>query len=431
MNFSGIVLDVYDDRGAALKGRYPRGLPEMVKSAHVLTPDESQALPDDVFALVLLNGDQSLRKFACVDPGNTVLSVEYFMMNKDKLPEEAQKLAASNLCTMCDWYDIEPPLELQKVASAVRMLAGASGNYDRVMEPGIDKYKRGKELAGQTLPGVGMMGHGWVKPEILKNAEVTGTPVMPPSSPIKERATGYGKKAVVKKASVSPYVDVRASVQPPVQVKKASRYALRGKYPLDAYDQVKAASAYFDEYSTHFAPNDRREYCKNMVKRAYELGIAVSDMAEKYASAQYAPAADIEFGLDTRRALLHGAPEQLEVLDKLAAQRPSVLDPELFALALGEFDKTAGISHFYDSDVVDPWLTTLGIQKVAKGEFSETYEGEYANEEQIERVPVDRVKEVFGEDMAEEFRKDPMAIYKSLPMDQRKIMMRMASDTAP
>jgi hypothetical protein len=116
---SGLVLDVYDDpSGEVLRGIFPQyeQVPELIKSAHVIASGEREQLPDELFALILVDGDVELRKYACVDAGNTALSVEYFMQLRHKLPDEAQKTAAANLITACGWYDIAPPEELQKVA---------------------------------------------------------------------------------------------------------------------------------------------------------------------------------------------------------------------------------------------------------------------------------------------------------------------------
>jgi len=116
---SGLVLDVHDDQnGQVLKEVFPTqgDVPDLIKNAHLHTPEERAALPDDLFALVLTDGDVTLRKFACVDSGNTALSVEYFLKTAHKLPVEAQKVAAENLVTACGWYDIDPPEALRKIA---------------------------------------------------------------------------------------------------------------------------------------------------------------------------------------------------------------------------------------------------------------------------------------------------------------------------
>ena len=122
---SGLVLDFFDDAdGAVIKSVFPdyQAVPDVIKTAAVLSNEERAKLPDDLYALILQNQDTTLRKFACVDAGNTCLSIEYFMKTGSKLPVEAQKTAAANLLTACEWYDIEPPVALQKIAGGEECL---------------------------------------------------------------------------------------------------------------------------------------------------------------------------------------------------------------------------------------------------------------------------------------------------------------------
>jgi len=137
---SGLVLDVYDDAGGqVLKQIFEtrEAVPEFIKSAHYLAPEEQASLPDDVFALVLKDGDVSMRKYACTDPGNTALAVEYFLREGHKLPEEAQKTAAANLQVACEWYGLPPNHALEKVAIGALLGAvgkGAAGLASKVMK---------------------------------------------------------------------------------------------------------------------------------------------------------------------------------------------------------------------------------------------------------------------------------------------------------
>lgn len=125
---SGLVLDAYDDREAVvLRKIFPteESVPELLKTAHAITEEEQRQLPDDAYALVLVDGDVALKKFATIDAGNTALSVEYFLKTAHLLPEQAQKVAATNLMAACGWYGIEPPEQLSKVAFGVGMLTAA------------------------------------------------------------------------------------------------------------------------------------------------------------------------------------------------------------------------------------------------------------------------------------------------------------------
>ena len=143
---SGLLLDSYDDlRGEVLRSLFPTPaeVPEQVKTAHYLSQEERQRLPDDVFALVLRDGDVTLRKYACTDAGNTHLAVNYFLKNAHKLPQVAQKTAAQNLLIACGWYDLEPPEALSKVANEAEDSAAVLADYEKLVQkhPELKKLK--------------------------------------------------------------------------------------------------------------------------------------------------------------------------------------------------------------------------------------------------------------------------------------------------
>lgn len=159
---SGLVLDHYDDpTGEVMKGLYPTeaDVPDFIKQAQYLSPEEREGLPSHVFALELVDGETTLRKYACVDAGNTALSVGYFLENRFKLPSEAQKIAATNLLTACGWYNIEPPGDLQKVAMGLM-----TGLNAAMLAPGTARKVKGnlamaKGMGGSVTPEVAGMGH--------------------------------------------------------------------------------------------------------------------------------------------------------------------------------------------------------------------------------------------------------------------------------
>lgn len=112
----GLILDVYDDAdGTVLKGIYPSSeqIPEQVKTAYALSLEDRQKLPDYLYALVMVGEGEPVRKYACVDAGNTQLNVEYFLKVAHLLPPPVQKTAAANLKVACAWYDLTPPTELE------------------------------------------------------------------------------------------------------------------------------------------------------------------------------------------------------------------------------------------------------------------------------------------------------------------------------
>ncbi|NIP33400.1 MAG: hypothetical protein GWO27_00670, partial [Thermoplasmata archaeon] len=112
--FQAGTYDIQDDGGQLLKEVVPDldDVPDFVKTASAVDQESNSRL----FALVMVDDGQVMKKFATADPGNTWLSTLYFAFTKDNLPEEAQKIAAANLIEACDYFDIEAPEMLWDVA---------------------------------------------------------------------------------------------------------------------------------------------------------------------------------------------------------------------------------------------------------------------------------------------------------------------------
>lgn len=132
MKTAGVVFDFYDDpSGELVKTAFPtvKTLPESIKQAHILSSEERDVLRDEAFALIMSNEGKVLRKFACVDAGNTLLSCLYFEENAQRLPEEAVKVAALNLASFCNDFGFEPT-DFVKMAAA-----GHSRTRDSMRQP--------------------------------------------------------------------------------------------------------------------------------------------------------------------------------------------------------------------------------------------------------------------------------------------------------
>ena len=477
MQTSALVLDVYDDCGGqTLREIFPKlaDIPEQVKQAHVVTENTS-SWPDDVFALVMINGGTTLRKYACVDEGNTLLSVLYFLKNAHKLPAQAQVVAAENLKTACSWYGLDVPEELEKIAGM-----GMAAVNMALMAPGTSQQIKQNLAADRVLaPSMGVV-TPQARQELMKGAEVNGTtsmPLQPPSdlSVQKEKAVirktasvgrlvhrseevlpdaniGMKHKEQPKslpqeKKNLHPVVDV-TNQEPPkiVSEKKASMFAVpsQKKYPLDSYAQVKMASAYFDEHAKQMPPEVRREFAYNLVKRADEMSFHLNDFVKKYGGVGFAPPVEIKVALDARRLEVGHSEDALQLLgevEKVARYRlwkeagvVRQFEPEEIVALLSEFDKVAGITHLYDRSIPDPYFSVYGFDKTAEADWSEVVGNETVTEadlKRLARIGAFSVKTTFGAGFQEEFLKDPIGIFKSLPLDQKKMMMRMANSTQP
>lgn len=452
----GLVLDAFDDLdGAVLKSAFPKAsnLPKLVKTAMPVTREQLGRLPDDVFALVLRQGDTSLRKYACVDAGHTALNIAYFLLTHDKLPVEAVKTAAANLITACDWYDIDPPDELKKLSTGNLMTIG--------------RQRVWKDTDGTTY---GSDGTSW---DLQKTADVVGTPDMPTqfskedlaakkkpasyakiaedSDAILEQAFGIKEENIEAlpqvKRTLEPHVDVTDKDPPKLLSEKTARYYAmphERRFPLDGYDHVKLASKYFDEYNKMMSPEDRHTFAVNLVGRASPLGIPVSEEARNYGSTKYASAEHIDICVGQRILLLkphvdgyndnvkQASVHATSLYNNLLLNRP-LLSPGVFARTLGEIDKLAGLSEYWGQDVVDPFYSTF--QKTAESDDTKdaiVVGNEYMSASDLKAFAAnkaDMIRGKFSEDFLEEFQKDPTGIFDSLPMDQKLIVMRMVNSS--
>lgn len=463
---TGLVFDPYDDTtGEVLKSIIPdpSGLPDFVKAAHRIQPEEATAVPDDNYALVLIKEGQKLRKFATVDKGNTALSVMYLLKQAHLLPEKAVKVAAHNLLEACSRFGMEAPMQLKLAAKT-----GVSGVSGKSQQPYLRKALQPKyehdfpmpEAPGETTlnPQLGKVDPA--DPAIKGQTNyggVAGTNFIetPPFS-VKERfsnAEGSGidreKLAAADEATramfsngveaatrqtnfrTSPYVDV-ADWEPGADlVEKTAaprQMLLNGRYPVDSYDQVKTASAYFDSNIRRFEPRDRRTYCVKLASRMSELGIQVPEKIAKYASAGYC--ADVDAYVGFRRQ--YAKEEFHPSLDMLIEKRAQV-SPGTFAEALEEFDKCAGLHFYWDSEIPDPYYSTFGpsMSKIAEDEWVWDENGTRIRESDLKQLALDSflaVQNMFGEDMAVELQKNPKTIFMSLPKPQQLILARLAAD---
>jgi hypothetical protein len=473
MKTAGLILDLYDNP-KDLSSIYLTldEVPEMVKSAQVLSSVELDQLPDTAFALVLMEGESRLRKYACIDGGGTEVNVQYFLLHGHKLPEEAQKTAAANLITACGWYGIEPPPELEKIA------LGLNGLMTAAMAPSLLKgthQQISTNMAGASAGG------GRVMPlleqqtlgRMAKSAEASGTALMPSqdagdlgaavargrpgttnTSAQKSASTGHlvpghnGEKGDVleqafgvagtqyQKApqtpvqALRPHVDVTGK-QPPkkLETKMASVYAYENVFPLDDYAQVKQASAYFDANLPAMPPSMRHEFAVHMVGRASELGIEFSKEAAAYGSTEFAEDEQLQAALDMRRPFL--SKEASAAVDELYAQR-AALGPAMYCELLEGIDKVAEIEWRYDRAILDPYASTFGV-KVAEAHETWTHANDYVTKKQMESFAVTAalaLRDDYGDDFVKDFQKDPWGIFNSLPLPQKVRIARRASDNS-
>ncbi len=463
MKTAGVVVDFYDDlSGALLKKAFPTAeeVPEIVKTAHILTPEEREVLRDEAYALVMKNEGTILRKFACVDEGNTMLSVLYFMQHADKLPPEAIKVAAANLAEYCEEYGLPVP-EMLKEAKKT----GMSKTRDPERQPANSEDKewaqrtnlvsiQGGADGGRVIPtasqmktassgvtlAVGMANaHNFGGREMLKELVMGGDigtddkrnigvkAKMPKLNKPDINLDSFHKlnpeaKPKSKKAGI---VDVSGFTHE-VTVKRASaeRTALGGQFPLDAMADVQKAVEYFQENYKTMEPIEAHIFAVKTASRAEELGIRVSEELSRYGATTYAE--DVDAHLANRLAV---AEPEFRTLYKEIREKRAEVEPEEFAELLKEADVVSGLKWAYGGEVADPYYATFG--KVATSWSWQSRTGDFVSEEELTRLARNGrplIHKHFSSEVTSAFIKDPIAIFESMPDDSKTILARLAAD---
>lgn len=276
----------------------------------------------------------------------------------------------------------------------------------------------------------------------VKRTKVAGAPEFPAGAlPKNDKLPDSSMPEHLPQAKApSPHVDV-SNKRPPIPMieKKASRYALNGRYPLDSLEHVKTASEYFDTYRRHFTPAERREFAVKLAGRMIELHLPVPETTLKYAGPGYAPEHEFKLAMDLRRNVI--LDNRYHDLLNLLIEKTAELEPEAFCPVLEEFDKCAGVNNYYDGGVPDAYLSTYGWRT----QPSMYKTAEEKDKEHIivgnDMITVGDLRELsmrgraqvmglWGEEFADEFAKDPRHIYDTLPTPQKTLMIRMAAQLA-
>jgi hypothetical protein len=395
MKTAGVVFDFYDDiGGSVLKEVYPTpdSLPASVKEAHILRPEEREVLRDDAYALVMQNEGKVLRKFACVDRGNTLLSMVYIGKTAGLLPEEVRNAAYENIVNRAVEFGILKPEAIEgfKKISAAK---GMQRTRDSMRQPIVGEdadwaartnlvSQRGGADSGRVIPTANQM----------------------------------------KTAAPIDVTDLEPEMV--IETKQASVTAL-GKYPLDSYADIRAAADYFDRTWTEMDPADRHEFAVKTASRAEEIGLTTSDLLSRYGSTEYAP--DVEAHLASRK--LNCDPEFHPLYDELKAKYASIA-PEEFVEHLAAVDELAGLDYSWGGQISDPWYSTFGgASEQEKVAFVWSGNGVEVDAEALTNLAgnKDLLLGAFDKNLVDGFVRDPVTIFSSLPDDAKTILANLAN----
>lgn len=392
------MYDFYDDPdGTILQTKlHSDQLNELLKHGHILSEDEIQGLPDRLFSVVILNNDSQLRKYARCDLPNTMISAIYFLENWRNLPAPAVKIAAANLLEACEWYDLEIPPQLRKLAINPLTFGFAA--------------MAGKDIAAQ----------GKQRKERLLSALGVPNPEAKFQSP--------------KLASTDLYVEVDSTTPTAGDWIDWDLAGVSGSSLKLAslQDFQRSVQTYIDDH-WKWAPEQKVAFCRPLLKWATEVGLQ-SELPldiRQYGNTKESEAEYITTMLGAREECFANPQDYVDYLTKAAEAAEGCVGDEL-AAKLASVDRQFYLDQYWDESIPDPWRAVYGVIKLAEGDEYVFAEGEVRiTGPELRRLAGhgrNELLKVFDEEMVNAFQSSPIAIFESLPLDHKRVIVRIEKE---
>lgn len=198
----------------------------------------------------------------------------------------------------------------------------------------------------------------------------------------------------------------------------------QAQYAMPNVSCVKMACEYFEKNASKMPLETRHKYAAAIQRRAHELGMEIQKGAVgKYASDHYSPMVDAH--IRARASLAEARPDVRAMYEKVGSLKKEY-SPSQFAQLLHGIDKRAGMDRYYGSHLTNPFYATFAAQP-------DPYAGYRYKSASRELLPDElknavsahhgKIKEHFGQTIADELRKEPLAIFDSLPKDAKEIIV--------
>jgi hypothetical protein len=180
-------------------------------------------------------------------------------------------------------------------------------------------------------------------------------------------------------------------------------------------------------------PEMRRQFAVKVASKAVGLGYPISDTTLLDAGApDYADGVHIKTAMEMRKVSFPGKDNSVhrDFLSELFEKRAST-HPEVFAEVLKRFDIMHGLDSGWDHVVPSPWETTFGLQKTARVVWEQGPD-RVTDEELVNlaRNHSGMLSDKFNEFFTKGFENDPIGVFESMPIPQKRILARMAAERA-
>lgn len=382
MDVSTMVLDQYDDDGFkvffeivdGMKGDSRNEMLKCAEQTQLLNQEELSSLRQDQFALsIITKTGEVVNKFPINDPSQTWLSTQYFMKTAGQLPEMPQVIVCRNLHHAANIWGLELPYEIEKIASNYSGLGSYHSNI-WVEDDGI-KFQKTEDL--KVLDSMSKIARDPKKQD--------------------NRYWGLTNGGVCR-------------------------------YPLQNQDQVKIASSYFDKNYRSFTPSERNEFATRITARSIEFGIpeyAQTPSIMKFAGITFGD--QFSDNIRKRVELCEELHKDGDIYNELVKNAED-LGPVQTAVGLELIDSALGLNRYHNKSLEDPYASVMGNHFVKKANQQVEVNGRMVSENELRNVNEPLFKRSYGDSVWNEFQRNPVAIFESMPKpDQVNILEMIGS----
>lgn len=177
------------------------------------------------------------------------------------------------------------------------------------------------------------------------------------------------------------------------------------RLPVRSAEQVKTAEATLMAGYQKLAFENRALACSRLIEKAAAFGVRLNPLMHKLAGFTVSSTSVVKDWLGARK---EAAPaEYKEAFQKLAdamkGQPSEIRDREVLvklAETIGELDKKAGLTKFYDRKLPDPLQTVFNTEKVAG--HGVDLNGRFVSTTRLAQFPASFYSDVLGDDIVRE-----------------------------
>lgn len=233
-------------------------------------------------------------------------------------------------------------------------------------------------------------------------------------------------RKTASKEPVGRYVAFEPLKERKMEKTASSNYIVGTTWPIDSYEQVKTAEAYYSDNRHEMDPFLRHTFCTKLASRMTELGMHVPPKIEEYSHTDRSHMLSVN--LSARKALLS---EDLHPVIDTVMEKAASLSNDTLAEVIFELDKESGLSRHWGVLIADPVQTVYGptLSKVAEEDWSWSGNGYIVRLDHLKNLSEEcrrMLKKQFGEDFVEKFQKDPKKTFEGLSGRLKEIVARMA-----